>query len=319
MEQYNNGLTDTLVRNYYNQIRHQPQPDYFPQENVISLSGGKRVRAHPLPGYSEYDTPSSLAVGQHIPTHYEVGYQGGSSKSKQFWKDFGHGFTDTMKTGAQIAQPVATELAKSALTSYMLGAGKKPRGRPRGSTKGGKKSNILKSIGNAFHSVASHPITQDALHTGYQMAKDIVVPVATEYGKQALKSYLTGQGRKRGRPSKSGGALITNHPAEFQNSSQGVYPPALLPEFMEHNARRARGGKINWRKVKQGAIDTSKAIAPYAPLLLMAAGRKQKKAKLPSSEHKRLENRGLIVGDLMRKQGMTLGQASKYVKENGLY
>lgn len=315
MEAYNHGLTDTLIRNYYRQIGHLPQPDMMPYENVISLSGGKRVRAHPLPGLSEYDGPATLAVGSNSIMQPR-NLTGGRSKSSQFWKDFGHGFTDTMKTGAQIAAPIATEVGKAALTSYMLGAGKKPRGRPRGSKSGGKSKNIFSSIGKTFNSIASHPVSQELAHTGYDIGKGIVVPVAKELGQQALKSYLTGSG-KRGRPRKSGGAILTNNLAEFHNSSQGIYPPAMLPNYMEHNARRARGGKVNWNKIKQGAISTSKAIAPYAPLLLMAAGKPR--ATLPSSGHKRLENRGLIVGDLMRKHGMSLGQASKYVSQQGLY
>jgi hypothetical protein len=40
---------------------------------------------------------------------------------------------------------------------------------------------------------------------------------------------------------------------------------------------------------------------------------------LPKSGHKRNTARGLIVGDIMRKHGMNLPQASKYVKDHGLY
>lgn len=45
------------------------------------------------------------------------------------------------------------------------------------------------------------------------------------------------------------------------------------------------------------------------------AGRKQ----LPRSGHKREVARGLIVGDVMRKYKMSLPEASKYVKDHGLY
>jgi hypothetical protein len=47
----------------------------------------------------------------------------------------------------------------------------------------------------------------------------------------------------------------------------------------------------------------------------IASGRKQ----LPQSGHKREVTRGLIVGDIMRKFNLSLPEASRYVKEHGLY
>ena len=59
------------------------------------------------------------------------------------------------------------------------------------------------------------------------------------------------------------------------------------------------------------------AAATYAANKAM--GGRRKRMTLPKSGHKRLENRGLVVGDIMRKYGMSLGEASRYVKEKGLY
>jgi hypothetical protein len=44
-----------------------------------------------------------------------------------------------------------------------------------------------------------------------------------------------------------------------------------------------------------------------------------RRKQLPRSGHKREVTRGLIVGDVMRKYGMSLPEASKFVKANNLY
>ena len=92
--------------------------------------------------------------------------------------------------------------------------------------------------------------------------------------------------------------------------------------------------------LKQGLKTSSGIIAKAAPIGMMLApelapeigaigaisgatntalGGRRKRMTLPKSGHKRLENRGLVVGDVMRKYGMSLGEASRYVKEKGLY
>jgi hypothetical protein len=50
-----------------------------------------------------------------------------------------------------------------------------------------------------------------------------------------------------------------------------------------------------------------------------AIGNGRRRATLPKSGHKRLENRGLVVGDIMHKYNVSLGEASKIVKQQGLY
>jgi uncharacterized protein YneF (UPF0154 family) len=77
------------------------------------------------------------------------------------------------------------------------------------------------------------------------------------------------------------------------------------------------GGK---RNVLDDITKVSKAVAPYAvPLMMMGLGRKKKEMSLPKSAHKRYSARGAIVAEIMKKKGLTLPQASKYVKDNGLY
>ena len=48
-------------------------------------------------------------------------------------------------------------------------------------------------------------------------------------------------------------------------------------------------------------------------------GGRKKRATLPKSGHKRNVARGDIVASIMRQHNLSLGQASKYVKQHGLY
>ena len=113
----------------------------------------------------------------------------------------GGNFLDTLKSvgktvGKDVLLPVGTEMAKNALKSYLTsGAGigkrktqtrKKGVGRSHPSIQGGDFLSTLKSIGNYIKPVAE------------KVGKDVILPVATDVGKQALTSYLTkGAGLKR--------------------------------------------------------------------------------------------------------------------------
>ena len=105
----------------------------------------------------------------------------------------GGDFFDTLKSvgqsvGKDILLPVGTEVAKNALKSYLSGSGvrkRKTQTRKKG-IHGGDFLSTLKSIGNYIQPVAE------------TIGKDVVLPVATDVGKQALTSYLTkGAGLKR--------------------------------------------------------------------------------------------------------------------------
>jgi hypothetical protein len=105
----------------------------------------------------------------------------------------GGNFLDTLKyvgktVGKDVLLPVGTDMAKTALKSYLTtGAGiRKRKTQPR--QKAGDFLSTLKSIGNYIKPVAE------------KIGKDVILPVATDVGKDALKSYLTtpkGAGLKR--------------------------------------------------------------------------------------------------------------------------
>ena len=89
----------------------------------------------------------------------------------------------------------------------------------------------------------------------------------------------------KGMPDLDGGALLRNDPAEYHSS---VYPPALA----SYNAEMPIGSR--------------------------GAGRK-KSAPAPAPKAKRSSARGKIVSEVMKKKGLSLAEASKYVKEHNLY
>ena len=114
---------------------------------------------------------------------------------------------------------------------------------------------------------------------------------------------------------------------------------SLAADLLGNYATRRRGRGF-WQDFgtgfKKGFKETAKIAAPalgvasiFAPelaplaaatgLASKAMGNGRKRMTLPKSGHKRLENRGLVVGDVMRKYGMSLGEASRHVKEKGLY
>lgn len=103
----------------------------------------------------------------------------------------GGNFLDTLKSvgktvGKDVILPVATQMGKNALKSYLTGAGVRKRN-TQTRKKGGDFLSTLKSIGNYIKPVAE------------KIGKDVILPVATDVGKDALKSYLTtkGAGLKR--------------------------------------------------------------------------------------------------------------------------
>jgi hypothetical protein len=199
----------------------------------------------------------------------------------------------------ELGMTLAKEGIKEGVKSYAKG--------------GRRKKGILKSVGKAMGSVG-----KEMGAVGKEVFRDVIVPE----GKKALKDYIreslkarptssassdemiVGMGRKpRASPRKimkgadisayspeqlfaAGGALIRDDPSQFHSS---VYPPALA----SYAAQMPRGKD--------------------------AYGRGRGEMKLPKSAHKRYTARGAIVAEVMKKHGLNLAQASKFVKEKGLY
>lgn len=121
------------------------------------------------------------------------------------------------------------------------------------------------------------------------------------------------------------GASRRKTPMVGQNG-HGILPPPdnVTPSFgmpMGRDGRgvKPKGGAMIMNHPDQYSINTGMmplALKSYnPPLERKVGGRKQ----LPQSGKKRESARGAIVSEIMRKKGLSLGEASKYVKVNGLY
>jgi hypothetical protein len=331
MDDYNALISAKILDGYEGMIDTVPQPQ---------MLGGKRMRNFVLPASTEYDYPGTLSVGTTDGKYAQT--LGGA-----FFRDFNKGFPMEdlaggashceMEGGAyyigadgkvhssgqipigmprrvggrvpkalrdigKVAAPIAKDLAmvaakegiKEGVKSYAKSGGRRRR-----------KSNILKSVGKVMGSVGRElaPVARDVFH-------DVIVPE----GKKALRDYIreslkakpseasnetaVGKGRKPRMTKKmmmgadpstytpqhllaEGGVLIRNEPGEFHSS---VYPPALA------------------------------SYAHSFPKGKDAFGRGRDPAK-----PKRSNARGAIVKEVMSKYGLSLPEASKFVKEKGLY
>jgi hypothetical protein len=288
MEDYYKLISAKILDGYDDIIGKTPQPQ---------MLGGKRMRNFVLPASTEYDYPASLSVGR----------MDGNDHSKtlggDFYKDFGTSFpTNSLKGGVHSLERKVGGKINLGKTLKSVGKALKPVAKValpilkdvaveavKSSVKSGGKINLgktLKSVGKVLKPVAKvlKPV-----------AKEVFEEVLVPEGKKALREYIkSGLGsneenvggamkRPRGRPKKvlEAGALIRNAPKEFHSS---VYPPALA-SYNHELPIQSRGPMGAGRKAKSGA-----------------------KSK-----------RGEIVKQVMKKHGLSLGEASKFVKENNLY
>ena len=206
------------------------RPIGMPAPAVMPATGGKR-RGRPSKGGNVGEdilhgietvgkavapfAPLLMGLGVEEKKAKKTGGKRGrpSKKAGNIGQDILHGIETVGKTVAPFA-PLLMGLGveeKKAKKAVKTTGGK--RGRPKKSEMDG--GSIWGDIGNAFKSV------------GHAIAP-VAVPIATELGKDAIKGYMAGEGRKRGRPSKKGGA-------------SELYPPSV-----------AKGGKRK-ASVKAGA------------------------------------------------------------------
>ena len=281
MEDYYKIISAKILDGYDDIIGKTPQP---------IMLGGKRMRNFVLPASTEYDYPASLSVGR----------MDGNAPSKtlggDFYKDFGTSFpTNSLKGGVHSLERKVGGAVNIGKALKSVGKALKPVAKValpilkdvaveavKSSVKSGGKINVgktLKRVGKVLKPVAK------------EVFEEVLVPE----GKKALREYIkSGLGsneenvggamkRPRGRPKKvlEAGALIRNAPKEFHSS---VYPPALA-SYNHELPIQSRGPMGAGRKAKSGA-----------------------KSK-----------RGDIVKQVMKKHGLSLGEASKFVKENNLY
>lgn len=203
-----------------------------------------------------------------------------------------------LKPAAPVAKELGMLLAKEGIKEGVKSAARGGR----------RKKSVLRSVGKALKSVGKElaPVAKEVF-------QDVIVPegkkALRDYIKESLRSKPAGddgeypmaeavvvgngrKGRRMGADPRTytpehllaqGGVLIRDVPSQFHSS---VYPPALASyqhSFPYHDAY-GRG-----------------------------------RAKLPKSGELRNKARGAIVAEVMKKHGLSLAEASKFVKEKGLY
>jgi hypothetical protein len=181
----------------------------------------------------------------------------------------GYSFQDFIHDAA----PVVQTLAPIAL---MAGLGKpKKRGR--------KAKALANTLTNATGGYSFNDFIHDAGKVVSPVYNEIIKPVATDVGKDVLKSYLTGKGKARKPRAPKGGF-------SFKDFTNSIAPVA---NFV--------GNDILAPVAKDIGKDALKS-------LITGKGKPRKASK-----------RGQIVKEVMAKHGLSLPQASKFVKEHGLY
>lgn len=343
MEDYNRLISSRILDGYEGMIGNVSQPQ---------MLGGKRMRNFVLPASTESDFPATLSVGR------MDGQATPATLGGEFWKDFGNGFPSSAEKKGGVYYRDAKNVVHSAGQIPMKGGdiwgdiskGAKKFGKSVSKT-AKKATPVLKAIGkealpvvkelgmdlakegikqgvkNAMSSKpASAPeggkrprgrprkmvMSQDDM-TGGDLWKD-VGNIAKDVGKRAVKEGVkygiksaTKGGVRRKKPLGAdprtytpvhlldGGALIRDAPAQFHSS---VYPPALASYSAYGKDAYGRG-----RDEFFGEQPTGKKVANK---VVKAVGGAR-------------AARGAIVKEIMTKKGLSLGAASKYVKENNLY
>ena len=344
MNDYNALISAKILDGYEGMLDTVPQPQ---------MLGGKRMRNYVLPASTEYDYPATLAVGtmdgrtpatlggaffrdfnQGFPTGVEdltggasyIGADGRVHSTPQPAgnpRRIGGKVPKALKSIGKAALPVVKDigmaLAKEGIKEGVKSYAKS--GSTSGATSGGRrKRSALKSVGKALSSVG-----RELAPVAKEVFRDVIVPE----GKKALRDYIksamkpssegeysgevayaepVGKGRRRkivGADPRTytpahlmaqGGVLIRNGPSQFHSS---VYPPALA----SYDAQMPRGKDAYGRGLPR--YSKSPISKPFTAVKKATGGARSA--------------RGAIVSEVMKKHGLSLAEASKYVKEKGLY
>jgi hypothetical protein len=243
--------------------------------------------------------------------------RGGKYSVGKFLKDTGDVLHPIYKEVAPVAKDVAVSVAKDAIKSYLQTGGAMVRNRPNQYTTGSYPKALMS------YQPESH------MYGGYDSESDTddddMIGGDLKHYWKAVKEFAS----RDGISIKDARRKITSTPDIYVPSAPKKRGPnkkskinilkqaaAAAAKKYSHSPELVASGRHNYL---DDAIKVSKAIAPYAPLLMMAAGRKKKEMKLPKSAHKRYSARGAMVSGIMREKGLTLPQASRYIKEHGLY
>jgi hypothetical protein len=257
-----------------------------------------------------------------------------------FWGDLG-GYTKdfALDVGKEIL-PIVKEEAKSALKdsirSSIRGSSSAPAS-GEGRKRGGKKSGLLGSVLGVGKDLVMKEVLPIVKEEGVKMAKDSI--------RDAIrgKSAPAGAGRKRGC------GLFDSIKKQAVSVGKDLLVKEVLPIVKEEGAKMAKDaikGAISGKKSAAGRKRGGKSSGLLGSVLGVgkdlvmkevlpivkeegvkmakdsirdAIRGKSKSAPAGAGRAKKYTARGAIVSEVMKKHGLSLPQASKYVKEHGLY
>jgi hypothetical protein len=334
-QDYKDYIANEVRKNQFKMIQNQPQAESLATLERPRMYGGKRVRDHPLPGHTAYsEEPGTLTVPG--PTLLNRTY---NTNFKQlegagFWGDVGHELKTGLSKGAKavfhdVIVPVGTDMAKSFIKKKMTGEGRKPRGRP-------KKHYTHHDVrlyepeehhqrvdGAGFWKDFGHGFVQGI--KGSTKVASKILPIATMLqpelapltGAVLATNKLINKGSGRGRPRAmgipreygfEGGNKFTDiikKGAKFVAPyAKDIFHDVIVPagtEMAKNYVRSKMGGRR--KKCVGGASEL------YPPAVMKGGAKKTGGAKTA---------RGALIKQIMNKHGCSLGEASKYIKQNNL-
>ena len=294
---YNNLISSSILDSYDDMINSTAQPQ---------LLGGKRARKFVLPGTTNFDYPGSLSVGQgdrpnvasggsfntdfarkrRMASVRRAGIRDESESdeegSDEDLMEGGFNFSKSMKSVGKALKPVAKvvkPIAKDILHEYVKSSMSAPAG-------GKRKQSVFGAIGKELGKA------------GKEVFREVIVPA----GKEALKEKLKSGGKRKQ-------SVFGSIGKELGKAGKEVFREVIVPagkEALKEKLKKKEAGALLRNAPAQFQSHSyPKALASYKPKGVVTGGARSA--------------RGKIVSEVMKKHGLGLGAASKYVKEHNLY
>jgi hypothetical protein len=321
METYNEMIAEKVLKTERDMIDNLPQPTMF---------GGGRPREFVQPaGLTGYDYPATLAVGSGRPTgararkHFASAHPhlaehfGGAIYAPHFAHAREHvasmhphlashmqggGWNDIWNaTKSALSNPTVQKVATEMAMDMIKGAGVRRRGRPRSHIRGGNK---MGEAWNQFkHPISSHLQGGSWYGDAWNATKN-VAGQAWDQGTKELANIASNPAVQQMAIEYAKDALSSGGARKPRSGRAKAHFASMHPHLAEHfGGARQRGSRAKSH------------IASMHPRLASHFGG----ASLPRSGRARNFDRGAIVSEVMAKHGLSLPQASKFVKEHGLY
>lgn len=334
MEDYYRLISSRILDGYDEMVGAVPQPQ---------MLGGKRMRKFVLPGNSESDYPGTLSVGRMDGAHP-------ATLGGEFWKDFGNGFPSSAEHSIKKGGVVWRDKE-----NVVHSVGQVPM-KMKGGKKSTFLKSVGKTVGKSLKKAGKEalPVLKEVGMEVLKEGKKEAIKQGKEAIKQGVKSALSsnsppeGAGRKRGRPKKVvdeemvGGkksSFLKSVGKTFKNVAKKSLPvlkeigmevakEALQQQSGEGGVRKKAGALLKNVPSQYHSSVYPPALASYIASLPKghdAYGRgrdeedEDEEEEVVEKKGGARAARGAIVKEIMKKHGLSLPQASKFVKEKGLY